>query len=105
MQHLTDPLVTPSAPRTPPEALRGCSVVHLAIAGMECEQCANRVRNALMAHAGVREAETDAGATLARVWYDASRVSVEEILGIVAVIGARTQHQFLAVPLVHDSTR
>jgi copper chaperone CopZ len=72
---------------------------------MECPDCANRVRNALVAHPGVLEAETDFGAALARVWYDAARVSVREIVGVIAVIGEGTQHRFLAVVVDHAGRR
>lgn len=80
-------------------------MIRLAIAEMECPDCANRIRNALLAHPAIVEAETDARAALARVWYDAARVSVREILGVVAVAGEGTQHQFLAVALEHDHQR
>jgi copper chaperone CopZ len=99
MQHFTDSPVTPLAPRVPPEALEGCAVVCLAIAEMECPDCANRIRNALLAHPGILEAEMDARAALAHVWHDPARVGVSEILSIVTVLGEGTQHRFLAVEL------
>lgn len=102
MQHATDAPVKPAAPQAPPERLEGHAVVRLAIADMECPDCANRIRNALVAHPAVIEVETDACAALACVWYDPARVSVREILGVVAVAGEGTQHQFLAVALAHD---
>lgn len=105
MHHVLDPPVEASTERAAPEILERCAIVTLAIAGMECQDCANRIRNALLAHPGVVETEADAGAALARVWYDPERVSVEEILGVVAVVGEWTQHQFLAVALGRAATR
>jgi len=82
-----------------PESLAGCCVVTLAIAEMECASCAHRIRNALLAHPGVHEAEADPSTALARVWYDPARVGVREILAVVVVVGEGTQHRFLPVPL------
>jgi len=46
MQHATDRPVDAVAPRAGAQALRGTEFVDLAVAGMGCPNCANRVRNA-----------------------------------------------------------
>jgi len=102
MQHVTDPPIEPAAVRADPRALAGAAVVDLAVAGMGCPSCANRVRNALLAHSGIVEVEVDIPAALARVWYLPDRVSVREILGIVSLVGEGSQHRYLAVPLAAD---
>jgi len=99
MQHLTDAPVKQSVPQASSEAVEGHAVVRLAIAEMECPACADRIRNALLAHPAIVEVETDARAALACVWYDPARVSVREILGVVAVLGEGSQHRFLGVAL------
>ncbi len=99
MQHMTDRHVEPIAPRVEATELRGAPHVALAIAGMDCPNCANRIRNALMAHPGVLEAQADVPAALARVWYDPTQVRVAEILAVVTLVGEGTQHQYLPVPI------
>lgn len=105
MQHVTDPRVEPSTPRAPPRALVGAAVVDLSVAGMGCPSCGNRIRNALLAHPGVVEAEIDVPAGLARVWYDDARVGVRELVGVVSVLGEASQHRYLAVPMARDLRR
>lgn len=105
MQHVTDHLVEPRPSHATRESLSAATIVDLAIAGMGCLNCANSIRNALLAQRGVVEAELDATTALARVWYDSSFTCVAEILGTVAALGERTQHRFLAVPLRSDAAR
>lgn len=104
MQHLTDPPVEPESSHATPEALSSAATVDLAIAGMGCRNCANRIRNVLLEQPGVLEAELEVARALARVWYDPSRTGVREILSTVDELGERTQHQFLAVALRGTST-
>ena len=100
MQHITDRRVEPLATRATAGSLRAATTVDLAVAGMGCPNCANRIRNALLSHRGVLEAEMDVPSALARVWYDPSCVGVGEIVAMVATVGAGTHHLYLAVPLV-----
>lgn len=99
MQHATDLPVDPMLPRADARAREAACCVDLAVAGMSCPSCANRVRNALLAHPGVVEVEVDASAALARVWYRDGRVGVRELVGIVAVVGESSPHRYIAVPL------
>lgn len=99
MQHATESGVVPTAPRVRSLVLCGASSIDLAIAGMDCPSCANRIRNALLAHPGVVDVAADVPAALLRVWYEAAKVSVREISAVVAVVGEGTQHQYLAVPV------
>lgn len=99
MQHATDPPVDPTLPRADPRVRRDACSVDLAVAGMGCPSCGNRVRNALLAHPGVVEVEVDLCALVVRVWYDPELVGVRELVGIVAVVGKASQHRYIAVPL------
>jgi copper chaperone CopZ len=102
MQHVTDACVEPIVPRAEPEALVGASYIDLAVAGMGCPSCANRIRNALLAQPGIVEVEADVPAGLARVWYVPTRVGIPEMLAVVSTVGERTQHRYLAVVLRSD---
>lgn len=99
MQHLTDCHVEPVASRADPEELERALHVDLAVAGMGCPNCGNRIRNALMGHAGVLEVDVDVGRALARVWYTAEDIGLEEILKAVRVAGEATHHRYMAVPV------
>lgn len=72
----------------------------LALAGLGCPNCANRVRNALLRTRGVLEAEIDLHGATGRVWcLSDSPVTVTDL--VKAVVGASrgTHHHYLAVPL------
>lgn len=99
MQHLTDCHVDPVASRADPEELERALHVDLAVAGMGCPNCGNRVRNALMARDGVVEVHVDVPRALARVWYMAEDIDVEEIMTVVRVAGEATHHRYMAVPV------
>lgn len=72
----------------------------LGLAGLGCENCANRVRNALLRTPGVLEAEIDLREALGRVWCRPKSPPKETDL-VRAVVGASrgTHHRYLAVPL------
>lgn len=97
MQHVTDCHVDPVASRADPEELERAPDVDLAVAGMGCPNCGNRVRNALMGQRGVLEVHVDVPRGLARVWYTAEDVGVEEILKAVRVAGEATHHRYIAL--------
>lgn len=97
MQHITGCHVDPVASRTDPAELERALHVDLAVAGMGCPNCGNRVRNALMAQLGVLEVRVDVPRALARVWYTAEDIGLEEILKAVRVAGEATHHRYMAV--------
>ncbi|MGE0160824.1 MAG: cation transporter [Gemmatimonadales bacterium] len=99
MQHTSDPPVDPARPRLDPRERSSEYSVDLAVAGMGCPSCGNRVRNALLAHPGVREAEVDLCALTVRVWYRPELVGVSELVAIIEVVGQASQHRYAAVPL------
>jgi len=99
MQHATDARVDPVAPRADPELLRAAATVDLAVAGMACPHCGNRVRNALLGCAGVVDVEVDVITGLARVWFVAEHIRIEDMVAAVAQAGAATHHRYLAVPV------
>ncbi|MCC6621288.1 MAG: heavy-metal-associated domain-containing protein [Deltaproteobacteria bacterium] len=61
--------------------------VVLTVEGMSCGSCANSIRNALLALAGVYEAEVSFEAGQATVRYDAKTVKVESISGAIDKAG------------------
>jgi len=99
MQHATDSRVDPARPRADPELLRAAAYVDLAVAGMDCPHCGNRVRNALLGLAGVVDAEVDVTAGLAHVWFVAEHIRIEDMLAVVVEAGEATHHRYLAVPV------
>lgn len=97
MQHATDCHVDPAAPQASREQLLGTDYVDLAIAGMGCANCANRIRNELLAQPGILEVEMDVTAGLARVWHVPTDIDVREIVAVVGAVGEGTHHRYLAV--------
>lgn len=63
------------------------------MAGMSCDGCTKRVKNALLGVEGVKSAEVDLAKALAVVEYEAEKVTVE------AMMKAVDQANFKAVPL------
>lgn len=99
MQHVTDCHVDPAVSGASPEEKERAAVQYLAVAGMGCPNCANRVRNSLLLHAGVLEVEVELPTGLTRVWYDDRRARIPELLAAVNQAGEGTHHRYLAVPL------
>lgn len=99
MRHETRCHVEAIEKKVDPEALRAAQQVHLAVAGMGCPNCALRVRNALLSLSGVVQAEVSAQTSLAEVWFDASGLTLDDLIDGVASASAGTHHDYLAVPL------
>lgn len=99
MQHVTDCHVDPIANSASPGEREGAEVRYLALAGMGCPNCANRVRNALVAAHGVVDVEVDLPAGLATVWYRRGEAPVADLIHAVAGAGRGTHHRYLAVPV------
>lgn len=73
--------------------------VMLAVSDLGCANCANRVRNALLAMDGVLAADVDLPSRTATVAYDDGRVTVDDLVGAVEAAGAGTRHAYRAVLL------
>ncbi len=73
--------------------------VLLAIAGLGCASCVNRVRNAILETPGVVQVELALPDTVARVWYHEESTRLEDLLAAVVRAGEGTHHTYLAVPL------
>lgn len=99
MQHVTDCHVDPIAARVSAPDRRSAEQVYLALAGMGCPHCANRVRNALLRAPGVMDVEVDLPAALATVWHDGEGSTVADLRDAVAHAGRDTHHTYLAVPV------
>lgn len=100
MQHETECRVDPLRASVDPAQLAGTREVTLAVAGMGCPNCANRVRNALLRCRHVLEVEVDLRGSLARVWCDPdASVPPEALTRAVAEASRGTHHRYLAVPL------
>ena len=97
MQRFTDCHVDPIAPRMPASDRQDSQVLYLALAGMGCPNCANRVRNALLRAQGVVDGELDLAAALATVWYSGKEASFTHLIDAVADAGRGTHHRYLAV--------
>ncbi len=98
MQHAIDPPVAPLPANAPPSALEGTASVHLALAGVGCANCANRIRNALLRTPGVLEVEVLPDGAVVRVWRDPA-VPVKTLVAAVVAAGEGTPHAFAAVPI------
>ncbi|MDP2958253.1 MAG: heavy metal-associated domain-containing protein [Longimicrobiales bacterium] len=100
MQHVTECHVDPIAARASAVDRRSAAVLYLALAEVECPNCANRVRNALLMAPGVVDVEVDLAGALATVWYNGGEAGVKDLLDAVAEAGRGTHHRYLAVPVV-----
>lgn len=81
------------------EDLEGAGYVVLAIAGMGCPNCANRVHNALVRQPGVLKAEVSLEDALATVALEPARRDVEALLEAVATADPSGRHHYRAVPV------
>lgn len=99
MQHVTDCHVEPLTGRVPEREREGAEVGYLALAGLGCPNCANRVRNALLRATGVVDVEVDLTSALATVWYRPDEGRVWDFVNAVSVAGLGTHHRYLAVPV------
>lgn len=99
MQHVTDCHVDPVTGRASADARRDAETLYLGLAGLGCPNCANRVRNALLAVQGVVDVEIDLPAGLATVWRHPGEAEVPDLIFVVADAARGTHHRYLAVPL------
>ena len=86
--------------RNPPLAavhFEEAEVAFLAVDGLGCVSCANRVRNALLALPGVFLAEVDLDHHTVSVWHDPRRVTSHVLADAVASAGDDTHHYSASV--------
>lgn len=81
------PAFATGAPQVPLAASAESRVLDLQIQGMTCGSCTVGIEAVLRAKPGVEEAKVDFGSASARVVYDASRISTQEILETVGEAG------------------
>jgi len=77
--------------------------LYLAISGMNCGNCANRVRNAVLATYGVTSVVVSHVDGLAEVRYNPSLVSAETLVGSVRAAGGDGVHNYDAAIMLQDS--
>jgi copper chaperone CopZ len=77
-------------------ALHGSAVAVLRVTGMGCGNCANRVRNSLLAVAGVLDARVSLGEGLVRVNFAPAATELHRLLEAVVDAGNDGHHQYRA---------
>jgi copper chaperone CopZ len=78
------------------ERVSSAKAVYLAIWGMGCPTCANRVRNGLLSLPGVLTAEVELEQALAAAAYDPESVTVNDLLQAVSAAGNDGRHDYQA---------
>lgn len=76
--------------------------IQLAISGMGCINCANRVRNGLLSLEGVIAAEVDHRSALAFIRYNPTMVEVAQLAQAVVQAGGDGRHEYLARVLTQN---
>ncbi len=71
-------------------------IARLAVSGMGCVNCGNRVRNGLLALEGVVSADVDWERGLAFVDYVPTKTTVEALIDAVAAAGNDGHHNYRA---------
>jgi Cu+-exporting ATPase len=74
-------------------------VLLLAVHGMGCVSCANRVHNALVLLPGVVGANVALGSRAARVEYDPERTDPQVLVQAVEDAGGASGHRYSAAPI------
>jgi copper chaperone CopZ len=73
-----------------PEDVSGDQLALIKIEGMHCHKCEQTIRKALTQYPGVHEVEVDFPSRQASVLYDASQLTVNQLLEAVTEAGYRT---------------
>jgi copper chaperone CopZ len=68
----------------------------LAVRGMGCPNCANRVRNGVLALYGVTDASVDHAAGLAQVSYNPALVKIDSLISAIRGAGRDGYHSYEA---------
>jgi YHS domain-containing protein/copper chaperone CopZ len=79
-----------------PEEDANLSVITLAITGMGCPNCANRVRNSLLMLSGVVEADVDHISGVGLIRYNTELVNPLKLTWAVAAAGGDGRHEYAA---------
>ncbi|HBG74716.1 MAG: hypothetical protein A2X25_11835 [Chloroflexi bacterium GWB2_49_20] len=79
------------------EEIQNINEVFLTVWGMGCPNCAARVRNSLVSLQGVVEAQVDHQAGVAKVTYNPTLVSMQELADAVFRAGGDGRHEYRAV--------
>jgi len=77
-------------------ALHHSAVAVLRVSGMECGDCAQRVRNSLLGLPGVLAARVDLAEGLVRVNFASERAELQQMLDAVANAGHDGHHEYRA---------
>ncbi len=91
--------VEPMRVEVEPSELESARAILLAVEGMGCPNCANRVRNALLRTPGVLAVEMDLTGGRATVAIRQEMTDVTPLLQAVAASGAGTHHVYRAALL------
>lgn len=92
-----DCYVEPLEKTVSPEDLSEAHLATLAVWGMGCPNCANRVRNGLLGLDGVVSAAIDLERGLAFVDYVPARANLHDLILAVAAAGNDGRHDYRAV--------
>ena len=71
----------------------------LAVSGMGCPNCGNRVRNSLLSLYGVVDAYVDHTAALAQVAFNPAMQTIDDLIIAVAGAGGDGRHEYVATLL------
>jgi len=82
-----------------PEERQGITTARLTVWGLGCLNCANRVRNSLIALIGVVDANVDHTTGFALVEYNADLVSIPSLIQAVVQAGNDSYHKYFAMLL------
>jgi copper chaperone CopZ len=89
--------VEPIQKITTPDERKNLAVVGLTVWGLGCPNCANRVRNSLVALGGVVEADVSHTTGFAFVEYNPDLVTMPALLQAVAQAGDGDRHKYVAM--------
>ena len=91
--------VEPIEKNISPETAAAARSATLAVWGMGCINCANRVRNSLLGLDGVVSTGIDLQRGLAYVDYLPTQVGLHDLILAVAAAGNDGRHEYRAVPI------
>ena len=98
MPALSECHVTPISTEVDFLDLESTYTVRLALSGLGCVNCANRIRNALLSCPAVVDAEVDLAAAQADVWYIPDQIGPLGLTRVVSGAGTGTHRRYRAVP-------
>ena len=87
------------APEERPGGANGSTRSLFGVAGMDCGECTERVRNALAAVEGVLDVDARRGSALVEVRHDGTRVGVAELVATIRRAAEGTSFDYRPVPM------